>query len=115
MGFLSACGCIFNKLSIHHDGMITPCNMLGKLEMGHINNDSIAALWKSHPMLTALKDRRQIPMSQVPGCEDCEWNRFCNGSCPGVPFELTGDINRVTPHDCYRAFLRENGIVSIME
>ncbi len=115
MGFLSACGCIFSKLSIHHDGMITPCNMLGKLEMGRINEDSIEGLWKTHPMLTALKDRRRIPMSQVPGCEGCEWNSFCNGSCPGVPFELTGDINRVTPHDCYRAFLRENSIVSILE
>jgi len=107
MGYLTACGCMYNKLSIHHDGIITPCNMLGKLEMGRINIDSLSEIWKHHPVLDALKNRRKIPMNQVPGCEHCEWNEFCNGSCPGLAFEMTGNFNLANPHDCYRKFLKD--------
>ncbi|MCD4743545.1 MAG: SynChlorMet cassette radical SAM/SPASM protein ScmE [Desulfobacteraceae bacterium] len=109
MGYLTACGCMFNKLSVHHDGIITPCNMLTKLEMGKINTDSFSEIWQQHQTLKDLKDRRKIPMTQVPGCEDCEWAEFCNGSCPGLAFEMTGDFNLANPHDCYRKFLRETG------
>ncbi len=109
MGYLTACGCIYSKLSVHHDGIITPCNMLAKLVLGHINNDLLSVIWKCHPTLQALKDRRKIPMTEVPGCEDCEWASFCNGSCPGLAHEMTGDFNLANPHDCYRRFLRETG------
>jgi SynChlorMet cassette radical SAM/SPASM protein ScmE len=109
MGYLTACGCIFNKLSVHHDGVITPCNILAKLEMGRINQDSFSWIWQNHPALKELKDRRNIPMSRVRGCEDCQWAEFCNGSCPGLAFEMTGDVNMANPHDCYRKFLRETG------
>jgi SynChlorMet cassette radical SAM/SPASM protein ScmE len=104
MGYLTACGCVFNKLSVHPDGIITPCNMLTKLTLGHINRETLTDIWKGHPVLKALKDRRGIPMTSVPGCEDCEWAAFCNGSCPGLAYEMTGDVNRANPHDCYRRF-----------
>ena len=109
MGYLTACGCMYNKLSVHQDGVITPCNMLAKMVLGHINKDSIVDIWKGHPTLKALKDRRKIPMTEVPGCEDCEWAPYCNGSCPGLAYEMTGDFNLANPHDCYRRFLRETG------
>ncbi len=109
MGYLTACGCVFNKLAVHHDGAITPCNMLSKLELGRINIDSLKTVWKTHPTLKALKERRQIPMNEVPGCERCEWALFCNGSCPGLAHEMTGDFNRANPHDCYRRFLENFG------
>jgi len=105
MGYLTSCGCVFNKLAVHHDGVITPCNMLPQLELGKINVDSLTEIWQSHPTLKALKDRRQIPMGDVPGCEDCEWAPYCNGSCPGLAYEMTGDFNLANPHDCYRRFL----------
>ncbi|MBW2616248.1 MAG: SynChlorMet cassette radical SAM/SPASM protein ScmE [Deltaproteobacteria bacterium] len=109
MGYLTACGCMCSKLSVHHDGLITPCNILAKLEMGKMNVDSLKETWKTHPTLQALKDRRKIPMDQVPGCEACEWAPYCNGSCPGLAYEMTGDFNRANPHDCYRRFLEETG------
>jgi radical SAM protein with 4Fe4S-binding SPASM domain len=109
MGYLTACGCMYNKLSVHHDGIITPCNILAKLVLGHINQDAITDIWKRHPTLKALKDRRKIPMTDVPGCEDCEWAPYCNGSCPGLAYEMTGDFNRANPHDCYRRFLKDTG------
>ena len=110
MGYLTACGCTFSKLAVHHDGIITPCNMLAGLEMGRINIDSFKEIWKKHPTLNALKDRREIPMSRVPGCEECEWAPYCNGSCPGLAYEITGDFNRANPHDCYRSFLAATGL-----
>ena len=113
MGYLTACGCVFNQLAVHHDGMITPCNILGELVMGRVNRDSLAEIWGNHPLLKKLRDRRQIPMSDVPGCEDCRWAAFCNGGCPGLAYELTGDVNRANPHDCYRRFLGEG--VKVLE
>lgn len=112
MGYLTACGCVFNKLAVHHDGMISPCNMLPELALGVINRDSISAVWKTHPTLKALKDRRQIAMNQVSGCEGCEWSPFCNGSCPGLAQAMTGDFNRANPHDCYKRFLAATGLTS---
>jgi SynChlorMet cassette radical SAM/SPASM protein ScmE len=105
MGYLTSCGCVFNKLAVHHDGVITPCNLLPELELGRINIDSLKKIWKSHTTLKALQERRKIPMSEVPGCEDCEWTPYCSGSCPGLAYEMTGDFNRANPHDCYRQFL----------
>lgn len=112
MGYLTACGCMFNKLSVHHDGIISPCNMLPGLEMGRINQVSIKQIWLNSPILRDLKKRRQIPMSEVPDCKGCEWQEFCNGSCPGLPYTQTGDINRANLHDCYRKFLQDTGLKS---
>jgi SynChlorMet cassette radical SAM/SPASM protein ScmE len=107
MGYLTACGCVFSKLDILHDGSIVPCNMLGSLVLGNIQTDSIEEIWRSHPVLQAMKARRAIPLSQVPGCEDCEWNEYCNGSCPSIAYDHYGDMNRGNPEDCYRRFLNE--------
>ena len=81
--------------------------MLAKLEMGRVNVDSFKQIWKHHPTLEELKARRNIPMDEVPGCEGCEWTEFCNGSCPGLAYEMTGSFNLANPHDCYRKFLQE--------
>ncbi len=105
MGYLTACGCVFSKLAVHHDGVIVPCSMLSDLELGRIDTDSLKEIWRSHPTLEALRERRKIPMGQVPGCEDCRWTPFCNGSCPGLAYEMTGDFNRANPQDCYKRFL----------
>jgi SynChlorMet cassette radical SAM/SPASM protein ScmE len=112
MGFLTACGCVFNKLAVHHDGVITPCNMLAELELGRINRDSIKTIWKTNLTLKALKDRRNIPMEKVPGCETCAWIPYCNGSCPGLAQTMTGDFNLANPHDCYKRFLTATGLIS---
>lgn len=109
MGYLSACGCVFNRLAVHHDGTITPCHMLPELVIGHLGRDLIPDLWKNHPVLNAMRARRTIKMADVPECADCTWNAFCNGSCPAVPYQLTGDFNRGNMHDCYRLFLTQTG------
>jgi SynChlorMet cassette radical SAM/SPASM protein ScmE len=109
MGYLTACGCVFSSLDILHDGTIVPCHMLSGLPIGNVATDSIGELWTTHPTLIALRERRSIPMHLVVGCEDCEWTQFCNGSCPGLAYQFTGDFNRSNSKDCYRNFLIETG------
>jgi SynChlorMet cassette radical SAM/SPASM protein ScmE len=111
MGRLTACGCIFDKLAVNHDGTITPCNMLATMVMGRIGETPIRNIWRSHPHLRALRERRQIPMDDVAECKGCEWTAFCNGSCPAVQFGLTGSLRRPDPADCYRRFVAEVGHV----
>jgi SynChlorMet cassette radical SAM/SPASM protein ScmE len=109
MGYLTSCGCVFSKIDVLHDGSLVPCCMLPGLVMGNITNDSLLDIWHNHPTMKAIRERRGIPMSAVPGCEDCEWSQYCNGSCPGLAHQLTGDFNRANPEDCLKSFLKETG------
>jgi len=112
MGYLTACGCIFSKLDILHDGTIVPCHILHRLHLGHIATDSLEEIWRTHPILQTLRDRRSLAMSEVAGCEGCEWAPYCNGSCPGLAYDLTGDLLRANPEDCYRRFRAEVGMAA---
>jgi SynChlorMet cassette radical SAM/SPASM protein ScmE len=113
MGTLSSCGAPFMSLDILHDGTIVPCHMLPDLHLGHIQTDSLHEIWLTHPTLIALRERRSVPLQQVPGCEDCEWAAFCSGNCPGLAYQLTGDFNRADPRSCYRNFLAGIGKESV--
>jgi len=109
MGYLTGCGCVFSKIDILHDGTIVPCHVLHRLVLGNVLTDDLGEIWRGHPTLEALRARRAIPMTEVAGCEGCEWAEFCNGSCPGLAHELTGDFNRSNPNDCYRSFREQTG------
>lgn len=110
MGYLSACGCVFSKIDVLHDGTIVPCCMLPGLKLGNILTDSIKDIWQNNKIMWDIRKRRKIPMQNVPGCKNCEWNEFCNGSCPGIAHQLTGDFNRANPEDCMKTFLKENNL-----
>jgi len=106
-GRLTACGCVFARMAVLHDGAMVPCSLLPHLHMGRINRDSVSRVWRGHRYLQALRNRRAIALARVPGCETCEWARVCNGGCPALACELTGHTNRANPLDCYRLFLQE--------
>ena len=114
MGYLSGCGCVFSKIDVLHDGTIVPCCMLPGLVLGNITRDSLGEIWLNHPTLQLLRERRNIALSEVEGCRDCEWNVICNGSCPGLAHQLTGDVNRANPEDCYRNFIEAVGGVDVL-
>lgn len=114
MGRLSACGCVNNKLAIHNDGKISPCNMLPDFEMGKINNDSIKEIWKNHPLLKEMRERSRVQMKDLAECGQCDWSPYCNGGCPAFPASLSGDLHRPNMHDCYRVFLQASGLHSIV-
>jgi len=104
-GTLTACGCIFNKLAINHDGSITPCPILATVVLGHVDQDAIQTIWKDDPTLKRMRSRHSIAMSDLPECQGCDWTDLCNGSCPGLAYEQFGDVNRANLNDCYRRFL----------
>lgn len=109
MGVLSGCGCVFTKLSILHDGTMVPCHVLHSLGLGSALLDPIGEIWRSHPVLEALRGRETVEMSSIPGCADCTWTRWCNGGCPGLPVEQGRGLYEPSRADCYRTFLEETG------
>jgi SynChlorMet cassette radical SAM/SPASM protein ScmE len=109
MGFLSSCGCMFLKLAVHHDGTITPCNMLAAASLGTIGTAPLASIWQNHALLREMRERRNIPMSEVAGCRGCEWVAYCNGGCPSVEYAGTGNLDIASADFCYRRFIEETG------
>jgi SynChlorMet cassette radical SAM/SPASM protein ScmE len=108
-GYLKACGCPFRKISVRADGIITPCSMLAHVELGRINRDSFQDIWLRSPALNALRMRQTIPLTVFEFCKGCEYIPYCTGNCPGIAYNLIGEINHPNPDDCLRRFLVEGG------
>ncbi|MFO8184184.1 MAG: radical SAM protein, partial [Candidatus Aegiribacteria sp.] len=115
MGCFSACGGVFENAAILHDGTVVPCSMLHDLRMGNILTDDLLDLWRSSPVMNALRRRYILPLSTVPECSDCPWVEYCNGGCPGIVQQMQGTFLRPDWRACYRDFLLENGISSIFQ
>lgn len=108
-GHLNACHCFKGKLAVHHDGVIVPCNMLGGVELGRINHDSLKAIWLGHPLLKQLASRTQVSLKSIADCQNCEYIEVCNGGCPATVISSTGDFFRPAPDNCYRIFKKMLG------
>jgi Fe-coproporphyrin III synthase len=107
MGYLTSCGCVYSRIDVLHDGTIVPCHILSNLTLGNFTHDSLQEIWLNHSTMQALRMRKFIPMQQVAGCVECDWASYCNGSCPGMAYEMTGDFNQANPQDCYKRFQLE--------
>lgn len=103
-GKLTACGCTYKKLSVHHDGVITPCNMLPSFEIGRINKDKIIDIWANSRVLKQLRMRKNILLKDIEFCSECEFNTICNGGCPGTEAERSGSLISPNKESCYRLF-----------
>jgi SynChlorMet cassette radical SAM/SPASM protein ScmE len=114
-GTLSACGGVFSKLAVHHDGTIVPCHALSTLNLGSIGIESLQDVWLNHPIMTALRQRREIPLSSLETCQDCAYQGFCTGGCPGNAEYANGDFNTRSPMDCYRVLRGEDPFMSLSE
>ena len=115
MGSLSSCGGVFNKISILHDGTVTPCSMLHALGMGNALEDDLVELWLNSPVIAEVRERYIVPLSSIQGCRECPWKEYCNGGCPGIVQEMEGSLMAVSRRGCYRDFLKANGIDSIYD
>jgi SynChlorMet cassette radical SAM/SPASM protein ScmE len=110
-GHLSACGCPSNKISVRADGAIVPCSMLAHWELGRINQDSLAEVWQESPALNQLRSRHAIPLTAFEFCAGCSYIPYCTGSCPGLAYTITGQVNHPSPDACLRRFLEEGGTI----
>ncbi len=115
MGRLTACGCFRTSIGILHDGSIVPCHLLYSLKLGNIGTDDIGDIWRSHPVLTLLRSRMDVPMSDLAECTGCEWVESCNGGCPALPLQNGGSLFRPDRIGCFRTFLENLGVDSLSE
>jgi SynChlorMet cassette radical SAM/SPASM protein ScmE len=106
-GKLSACGGVFQKMSILHDGTFVPCDMLPSLTMGVFGLHSLSEAWRSSPAINAVRYRRDIPLASLPSCKDCPYAGFCAGGCPASVMARYGRLNVRDPLVCYRIFKGE--------
>jgi len=110
-GRLTACGCPSNKICVRADGTIVPCSMLAHIELGHINQDSLAEIWQNSPALNQLRNRQTIPLTEFEFCAGCAYIPYCTGNCPGLAYTLTGTVDSPSPDACLRRFLEEGGAI----
>ena len=108
-GHLTACGCSRNKIAVRSDGVIVPCNMLAHVELGRINQDSLADIWQNSPALNALRERTAKPLADFAFCAGCSYIPYCTGNCPGLAYTLTGQIDHPSPDACLKRFLQDGG------
>jgi Fe-coproporphyrin III synthase len=108
-GRLTACGCTGSKIGVDADGSINPCNMLAHIRMGTINGDSLSEIWLHHPQMTALRQRRQIPLEGFGFCSGCEYIPYCTGNCPAMAYQHVGSILHPSPDACLRQYLEQGG------
>lgn len=106
-GRLCACGGVFEKMAILHDGSIVPCDMLPNLTMGVFGLHSLSEAWRSSPAINAVRCRREIPLSSFESCRDCRYVGFCTGGCPASVMARYGRLNVRDPLVCYRIFRGE--------
>ena len=107
-GTLSACGGVFSKLAVHHDGTIVPCHVLSTLNLGTIGIDNLQDVWINHPTMKALRQRQTIPLNSLETCRDCAYQGFCTGGCPGGAVFINGDFNTRSPMECFRVLRGED-------
>ena len=113
-GFLTACGCVMNKIAVRADGAIVPCTMLSHMKIGQINKDDLKDIWQNHPEMKKIRQRRNIPLSDFEFCKGCEYSNSCTGNCPGLAYTITGKVNHPSPDACLRQFLEDGGKLPAM-
>ena len=103
-GTLCACGGVFSKMAVLHDGTMVPCNLLPTLTMGVIGIRSLQEAWLTSPAINTIRYRRNIPLSALPGCSDCAYTGFCTGGCPASVMAKSGTLIGTDPLTCYRRY-----------
>jgi SynChlorMet cassette radical SAM/SPASM protein ScmE len=114
-GHLTACGCSMQKIAVRADGVIVPCSMLPHIELGRINQDSLAGVWQRSAELNQLRQRQTIPLTQFEFCAECAYLPYCTGNCPALAYSLTRQLDHPSPDACLRRFLEDGGKIPTVE
>jgi SynChlorMet cassette radical SAM/SPASM protein ScmE len=108
-GFLADCGKVMTEMGVRADGVMVPCLLMGHIELGRINRDSLATVWRDHPELNRMRRRRGIALADLEFCDGCEYVRYCGGNCPAIAFNRLGRDDLPNPDDCLKRFLEAGG------
>jgi SynChlorMet cassette radical SAM/SPASM protein ScmE len=96
-GRLTGCGCTFSSIAVRADGTLVPCVLLAHLELGRINRESLASVWREHPALRDLRARFEQPLAAFEHCAGCPYVPHCTGNCPALSYTVFGTINHPSP------------------
>jgi len=108
-GFLTGCSGPRQTLAVRADGVFVPCQQLGHIALGRINDDDLIQLWQHHPSLASLRNRHRIPLTQFDFCTDCAYIPYCTGNCPATAYTIAGHANHPSPDACLRLFMERGG------
>jgi radical SAM protein with 4Fe4S-binding SPASM domain len=67
----------------------------------------LGEIWRSSPLMQALRWRQEISLDTLEPCQDCSYKGYCTGGCPGGALFLNGNFNTRNPMDCYRILTGE--------
>ncbi len=112
-GRLTGCGCLFNNINVRADGVITPCMLLSRIELGRVNRDSFQEVWRNSPKLNRLRARGEKKLEGFEFCRGCEYVKYCNGGCPVQALAVTGQVNHPSPNACLRRFMADGGCLEL--
>jgi len=110
-GRLTGCGCAFSKIAVRSDGAIVPCNMLSHIILGWINKDSLQDIWQCSSELNRIRSRSKIALDEFVQCKGCKYVSYCTGNCPGLGYNLTGNIYSPSPDACLKDYLAAGGVI----
>lgn len=99
------------SLRVLSDGAIVPYCMLADMVLGYANQDPLAEVWRCHPLLTHLRQRHTIPLTDFDFCDGCSYVPYCTGGDPVSAYVLTGRVNHPDPAACLRQFVEGGGTI----
>ena len=70
-------------------GEIYPCNEL-RMSAGNIRRQAFAGIWADAPIFRELRERHTF--ANLPECQVCPINRYCEGRCAGLAWKEHGDL-----------------------
>lgn len=70
-------------------GEVYPCNEL-RISAGNIRRQPFAEVWADAPLLQELRQRHTF--ANLPECQACPINRYCEGRCSGLAWKEHGDL-----------------------
>lgn len=108
-GRLTGCRCMFSELAVRPDGVIVPCQQIGHLTLGRINECDLADVWQNSPILRRLRTRDEISLESFAFCKGCPYVGHCTGNCPATAVTLLGTDEHPCPDGCLRRFLNQGG------
>ena len=108
-GYLRSCGGVFSKMAVRADGVMVPCSQMSHIELGHINQDDLVDVWRTHQEFARLRQRRDISLADFEFCRQCGYLPYCRGNCPAMAYTIVGDENHPSPDACLKLFLEAGG------
>ena len=113
-GYLRSCGAVFSKMAVRADGVMVPCSQMSHIELGRINQNDLGEVWRNHPELMKLRERRETSLESFEFCKGCDYISYCRGNCPALAYSIMGEANHPSPDACLKRFLEAGGQLPIM-